>query len=366
MDKQEKVPMYQVIVDDIKRQVSQGQLRPHDLLPNQIDLARQYNTSEITSRRALTELVQANLIYRIRGKGSFVSELPVAGGEKQIQTVYFASAYMSVQLYNHRFFTDMLAGLKEICVERGISFYMWDMGPGEGRLPDDPNAGIVLLPNHYLDLNRLVELRNEARRLITIQSYYPHLNIPYVIVDNLTGGYLATQHLLSLGHKRIGIILTGSSIVDMNQEFSLRLQGYRLALSQYQLAFDPDLVWVRDDQDERVEAGYDGFKALMELPEPPTAVFATSDYKAFGVMTAARDMGFSIPDDISLVGYDDVVLSEYSYPNLTTINQNTHKLSRRAVEILLLGQQEPGGQVVKDEIVPNLIVRESTTAYHTD
>ncbi len=98
---------------------------------------------------------------------------------------------------------------------------------------------------------------------------------------------MATQHLLSLGHERIGIILTGKSLLDINQEFSLRLEGYKSALSQHQVAFNPSYVYVADGEKEREDMGYDGMNHFLSLPERPTAVFATSDFKALGCYRAS-------------------------------------------------------------------------------
>ncbi|WP_169087983.1 GntR family transcriptional regulator [Paenibacillus sp. PL91] len=361
IDKTDKTPMYQYIMNDIKRKITEGELKPHDSLPTQIELAKEYNTSEITSRRALSDLVQEGFVYRVRGKGSFVCENPSSTETHKIRTIYLAHRNYEVSSFNHPFFTDMFEGIKQVCDENDIAFYMWDMGE-DYELPNDPQSAVILITlNNDFELSRrLTAWQEEKRLIITVHFYYPHLGIPYVIVDNLTGGYLATQHLLSLGHKRIGVILTGNSIVDLNQEFSLRLQGYRLALSQHQVPFDSDLIAVIAGADERVLMGDEGFRALMALPEPPTAVFATSDYKAIGAMNAARSLGMKVPEDISIMGFDDVKISEYSYPRLSTINQNTRKLGQRAAEILLFDLKAGDNQLVKDEIVPTLVLRDST------
>ncbi|OMF30788.1 GntR family transcriptional regulator [Paenibacillus sp. FSL H8-0548] len=359
-EKTDKTPMYQYIMNDIKRRIAAGELKPNDPLPTQIELAKEYNTSEITSRRALSELVQEGFVNRIRGKGSFVQEGSASAGTKTTRVIYFAHRNHEVNLFNHPFFTDMFDGIKQVCEEEGVAFYIWNMGENY-ELPDDPNAGIILLTSKdAFDLTQLTVWREENRRIVTVHFYYPHLGIPYVIVDNLTGGYLATQHLISLKHKRIGVILTGSSILNLNQEFSLRLQGYRLALSQHQIPFDSDLIAVMDGDNERVEMGDEGFRSLMALPDPPTAVFATSDHKAIGAINAARSLGLRIPEDISIMGFDDVKISEYLYPRLSTINQNTRKLGERAAEILLYDLKDGEHRLVKEEIVPTLVLRDST------
>nr|WP_221626671.1 GntR family transcriptional regulator [Cohnella lubricantis] len=356
----DKTPMYQYIVNDIKRKIESGELKPHDPLPTQIDLAKEYNTSEITSRRALSDLVQEGYVYRIRGKGSFIQEnMRAAAGSKPIHTIYFAHQNQ-ISNFNHPFFSEMFDGIKDVCEENGVAFHLWDIGQ-HYELPEDPDAGIILLTiADTFDLSRLTAWQKEGRKLVTVHFYYPHLGIPYVIVDNLTGGYLATQHLLSLGHRRIGVIITGNSILEINQEFTLRLQGYRLALSQHQIAFDPNLIAIMSGEGERLEMGFEGFKKLMALEDPPTAIFATSDYKAIGAMEAARSLGMKIPEDVSVMGYDDVKVSQYTYPSLSTVSQNTRKLGERAAEILLFELKDGDGQLLKDEVVPTLIHREST------
>ncbi|WP_274362073.1 GntR family transcriptional regulator [Paenibacillus thermotolerans] len=366
MDKTEKTPLYQYIIDDIKGKIAREELQPGDPLPTQIDLAKMYNISEITSRRALSELVKEGYIYRIRGKGSFIKEKkPQLDDDVSIRTIYFVHNQISIDKFNFRFWNDMLEGIKEVCEENGVDFYLWDSGDSD-RLPDDPNAAFILNTRPDFHLKTLETWRNEGRRIVTVHFYYPYLHIPYVIVDNLTGGYLATQHLISLGHQRIGIILTGKSLIDLNQEFSLRLQGYRLALQQHRIPFESELVCVMDGSSESTEMGYEGFKKLFSADRPPTAVFATSDYKAIGAMQAAREMGLSVPEDVSLVGYDDMPVSQYTHPNLTTINQNSMRMGRRAAEILLHELPGKPQSLVKDEIVPKLVIRDSTSELQGD
>lgn len=357
-----KTPMYRYIMNDIRRKIQSGELQPQDPLPTQIDLAKLYNTSEITSRRALAELVKEGYIYRVRGKGSFVKGNECEQrADRVIRTVYFVHNAMEIEQLNNRFWTELLEGAKEVCDESGVDFYLWNSGT-ENSLPDDPfGAYMILTAWSSFGLKELEGWRNEGRPILTVHFYYPHLNIPYVIADNLTGGYLATQHLLSLGHRRTGIILTGKSQLELNQEFSLRLHGYRLALEQHDIPFDPELVAVVDGKRESAEMGYQGFRQLYQVAEPPTAVFATSDYKAIGAMQAGRDMGLKIPGDVSIVGYDDLLLGQYTYPNLTTVNQNTLLIGRRAAQILLHEMKPSASELVKDEIAPKLVVRDSTS-----
>ncbi|TNJ63301.1 GntR family transcriptional regulator [Paenibacillus hemerocallicola] len=373
MSKEEKfVPLYKTIYTDLRQQILRGELTSHTPLPLQGEIAKQYNTSEITSRRALTELAKDRLIYRVKGKGSFVMEQ--AGKIREhadatpMDKVYFIHPRANSHIFNHRFFSDMLEGIHDCCERNDIAFSISE-ADDHLRLPDDRNAGFIVLthvPNaREFGLETLSRWIEERHKLVTVHFYYPHLRLPYVISDNLTGGYLSTQHLLALGHERIGIILTGKTQLELNQEFSLRLQGYKLALNQHRIPLDPELVVTMDGQQETEEMGHAGFSRLMALEQPPTAVFATSDMKAIGVLRAAQDMGIDVPGQMSVVGYDNLTVSPYLSPPLTTIDQNARQLGIRAVELLLLEQADDQGSLVKDEIVPRLIVRGSTAAPQT-
>lgn len=364
------VPLYRVMVDELKAKIRNGEYSKGQALPNQSQLAGLYNTSEITSRRALSELVNEGYVYRVRGKGTFVrsdgaGSLGKAANETEkheaVREVLFVYQNLSVDALNHRYFGEMLDAMKEVCELHGVRFYLWAVDE-RYDLPERPGAAYALLtPSGDFDERRLAAWRDQGKRIVTVHFYYPHLRIPYVVADNLTGGYLATQHLLSHGHRSTGIIMTGRSIVDLNQEFSLRLQGYKLAIEQRGITFDPESVCVVDGRNETPDMGYEGFKALFRRGrKPPTAIFATSDMKALGALKAAQDMRLDVPGDISLIGYDDMRISSLIYPHLTTVNQNTGQIGRRAIEILLRDWSADRDALVKDEIVPRLVVRQST------
>ncbi|MBM7567736.1 GntR family transcriptional regulator [Paenibacillus sacheonensis] len=366
------MPLYKSIVEDIKSKIHNGELKEGDSIPTQIELARLYDTSEITSRRALSELAGEGLVVRIRGKGTFIQlrdALPDQEKDEQVKLKQILLVHPSAppHLFNHPFYSNFITGIHAVCEENGIEFQLFDIADNV-ELEVNDSVGAIVLPGveqeNGVTIARLKAWKEAGLRMVLAHFYFPQLQIPYVIVDNLTGGYLATEHLISLGHKRIGIIVTGRSLFDINQEFMLRLQGYKLALSQHGIPFDESLVTVMEALEELEEMGYNGAMQLLALAQPPTAIFATSDYKAFGAMRAGKERGLSIPADLSIVGYDDVVQSRYSSPALTTVHQNTERMGRRAVELLLRpwSEREIEEHFVKEEIVPKLLVRKSTAA----
>lgn len=149
-----------------------------------------------------------------------------------------------------------------------------------------------------------------------------------VRVDHLGGGHLATAHLLELGHRRIAHI-AGPPGLTVSQE---RMAGYRQALTNYGLVFDPDLVV---DGDFSEEGGYQGVSTLLARGEQFTALFAANDLTAIGAMTAFRERGLRVPEDVSVVGFDDIHLAAYVSPKLTTIRQPAYQMGRCAATQLI-------------------------------
>lgn len=179
---------------------------------------------------------------------------------------------------------------------------------------------------------------------------------PTVAATNWAGGLAATEHLLSLGHRRIGII-TGPADLDCSRD---RLDGYRAALHRAGVPADDALVQFGDFVHE---GGARGAARLLALPEPPTAIFAGSDNQAAGVYTVARERGLSIPGDLSVVGFDDLPVCEWLWPQLTTVRQPLFEMAATATRLLI---EQAAGADPRDptriELATTLVVRESTAA----
>lgn len=176
--------------------------------------------------------------------------------------------------------------------------------------------------------------------------------------DDQAGAALATQHLLDLGHRRIGMI----SAHPWSQSATPRLDGYKQALAAAGVEFDPTLV-VQGDTNKHAgyseEAGAEGMEQLMALDSRPTAVFASADVQAFGAWSYARDNGIRIPRDVSLLGYDNLKLSRYL--DLSTVDQKMHSVGRVAAERLVdRMERSASGERLNRQIELELIPRSST------
>ena len=186
--------------------------------------------------------------------------------------------------------------------------------------------------------------------------------IDSISVDNARAARIATKHLIALGHTDIAFLSGPIRTVSRLD----RLEGYRSALIDAGIEPNPDYVWDQTTESgfgdaEAVEIARQSSQELLSLSKPPTAIFAVNDLYAFGAYAGARDLGLHIPQDVSIVGFDDIALTEVVQPPLTTIRQPMREIAHAAVE-RLIGRledsyEEPEGHIV---VPPKLIVRAST------
>ncbi len=194
------------------------------------------------------------------------------------------------------------------------------------------------------------------------QQQIPHVLIDYQAVDhkytstvqctNFEGAYEATSYLIDLGHRRIAYII---GLQEMQCSVD-RLAGYRTALEDHGIEYDMELVHAGDFF--RPE-GYEAARRFLALNQPPTAIFAANDLSAFGVMEAVRNCGLSMPDQISLIGFDDVLEAQQVHPSLTTVRQPLEEMGRVAARILLKRLNNPDLPGERVELLTELVIRNS-------
>ncbi|SDH07430.1 LacI family DNA-binding transcriptional regulator [Nonomuraea jiangxiensis] len=181
----------------------------------------------------------------------------------------------------------------------------------------------------------------------------PGQGVPSVGAGNWSGGLSATRHLLELGHRRIAVI-TGPAHALSSRA---RLDGHRAAMDTAGVPVDPLLI---REGDFRVAAGLAHARELLLLPDPPTAIFACNDWLAVGVYQAASELGWRIPDDLSVIGFDDLPPAQWVIPALTTVRQPLAEMAAAAtgmVVALAQGEPLPGNRV---ELATDLVIRAST------
>jgi DNA-binding LacI/PurR family transcriptional regulator len=190
---------------------------------------------------------------------------------------------------------------------------------------------------------------------VLLDAHHPRLS--RAIADDVAGGRMATQHLIDVGHRKIAYV---SDLLENPFNFVSshnRYTGYQEALVASGLPVQGD--YHRQDEHGRHQAR-DMAKDLLTLPDPPTAIFAASDIQAMGVLEAAQELGLKVPEDLSVIGYDDLEIAEFL--ELTTMRQLLFESGQEAVELLLAAIENPGAEPVCSVLLPELIVRGTTAS----
>ena len=209
-----------------------------------------------------------------------------------------------------------------------------------------------------IDLDdKTVTILNEKNiPFVLINSLKSNENVSYIFPNYRKGAFIAIEHLVRLGHKRIGFI-TGSMELKLDFE---KMLGYKSALAKFGLEYDEKIIKKGDYSEKKA---YKATIALLESNWAPTAIFAADDIMAAGVIKAVRSKRLDVPDDIAVVGFNDMQIASLLDPPLTTVKVPTYKIGKLAMEILLkLMREKKKGKAVKGYkfiLEPELIIRQS-------
>ncbi|WP_256388328.1 MULTISPECIES: DNA-binding transcriptional regulator CytR [unclassified Salinivibrio] len=256
------------------------------------------------------------------------------------------------------YFSEIIRGIEEAAMEHGYLVLLGDSAQQQNRENSFVNLvftkqadGMLLLGTDVpFDVSK-PEQKN-LPPLVMACEYAPELELPTVHIDNLTAAFEAVNYLTQVGHTRIANI-TGATHTALTQ---FRTQGYQQALRRAGITVNPAYSVTGDFS---FASGARAMTSLLSLPEPPTAVFCHCDVMAVGAMQQAKRLGMRVPQDISIVGFDDIQFAEYCDPPLTTVSQPRYDIGRQAMLMLLSilrGRDVNAGSRLLDA---KLVIRES-------
>lgn len=261
---------------------------------------------------------------------------------------------------NNPFFAEVMAGVEQYCQKNQYNLIIATTGGDAKRLQQNLQTlihkqvdGVLLMcgdSRFQADMELEVSLP-----LVVMDWWFTELNADKILENSEYGGYLATKSMVDAGHQKIGII-TGNLRKSVAKN---RLQGYKKALSEANIVLNPD--WIVESHFD-FEGGIVGAQKLLSLSDRPTAIFCCSDTIAIGAYQAIQNQGLRIPQDISIMGYDDIELARYLFPSLSTISQPKAELGKLAVETLLQRIQEPNENYRTLVLEPACILRESVSS----
>ncbi len=257
---------------------------------------------------------------------------------------------------------EIIVGVERVAREHDLAVVLSEMQgrrtPGrswiEGVLARRPTAVIAVLSDLSEGQRALLRSRN-IPLVVVDPTGEPRHDTPSIGATNWSGGLAATRHLLGLGHRRIGVIGGPERIMCSRA----RLDGYRAAMDEAGVPIDESLVRYGNFH---VQEGITEGRALLQLPDRPTAIFAGNDLQALGVYQAAREMRLHIPEDLSVVGFDDLPVAPWVGPPLTTVRQPLVQMAIAGTRLALRLANGERPTQTRVELATELIVRESTAA----
>jgi len=318
--------------------------------------------------------VSTSTVSHVINKDRFVSEAITDKVDAAIKTLNYAPSALarSLKLNQTRtigmlitastnpFYSELVRGVERSCFERGYSLVLCNTEGNEQRMNQN--------------LETLMQKRVDGLLLLCTETHQPspeivqrYPSVPTVMMDwapfdgdsdliqdnSLLGGDLATQHLIDQGYTRIGC-LTGP--LDKTPA-RLRLEGYRAAMHRAGLEIPAGYEITGDFE---FGGGFAAMKQLLAHPAPPDAVFAGNDAMAVGAYQALYQAGKRIPEDMAIVGYDDIELARYMTPPLTTVHQPKDELGELAIDVLIHRMAQPDQKQQRVQLTPELVVRGST------
>lgn len=358
-------PLYLQIVRMLRQRIASGKLRPLDRLPPEVELAQEYEVSRGTVRQAFDILVHEGLLTRTQGKGTFISERPLRASSGMIGVV--------VPYLRDNLVSEILRGAESTLHDAGYSMILSHSDSDVRREREQVerilgrNAeGLILFPVSDSSEYDVVAARlPDGFPVVAIDRRLPGFRCDTVMSDNAGGAKQAVQHLLSLGHTRIACVTVPdrpSSVLDRiaGYETTMRENGL-FPLAAVQIAGSGTPVEDSSSSGPRYsESELAPVDALLSKEAAPTALFCVNDFLALGVLDHLRSRGVLVPDEVSIVGFDDIAIAGYPSVQLSSVAQATQTLGSTAAERLIGRTKNPHGPV-EDIVVPTTLKARATS-----
>ena len=258
------------------------------------------------------------------------------------------------------FFADIAQSIEKEARSNGYSLILGDSSEDQmvekeliRLLLSHKVDGIIIAPVGT-DYKQIIQTYNSGMPLVVIDRCFPEIGLPFITSDNYQGGYDAVNYLISMGHRKIACIQG----ILKSRPTTERVRGYKEALCNSGIPLDDNLI-VGDNYN--TENGYKQTRILFSMEDPPTAIFALSNLIGLGVIKAAEEMGLNIPENISLISFDEQPYSAFLGTPMTTIDQKKNEMGQLAVDVLLkyIGNKEYRKKVINMTLKTNLIIRDS-------
>ncbi len=365
LERENSTPLYIQLRDIIKDDILNEKLLPGDKLPDLKSLCRIYDIGLVTARQAITELVNEGLVYRRPWHGTFVNinAKDTPAFKNRLKTIAFVAPNVRDLMI-----TGTVYGLERNCRDKGHHLlfcnsennYSMERERIEDLIEKKVDGVVIWLAdedgqgNLNEDYIRSIALEKRIP-FVLIDKYLPQVSTDYVVSDNYYGAYKAVKHFVSLGYTSI-VHLTRPTIRNCTSAKE-RLEGYKQALLDSGLPYDPENLFIDGENDWQRE-----IIRLADSRKEPIACFVAMEFLAVKLMKVITDNGLSIPKDISIIGFDNSILATDLPVPLTTVEQPWNIMGKTAAEILIDNINNRTTTLKQIRLQPRLIIRESCGA----
>jgi len=357
-------PKYQQLINIIMNLIKQGHFKKDDKLPSETELINEYSVSRNTVRLALDKLVSTGLLYKKQGQGTFFA------GIKSNNLSRSSLIGVILHCVTYSIFPYVVRGIENVAHDRHYSVIIGDTNVDNAkeiqileRMLAKNIDGLIIEPSNSAYVTAQSEIYKRLKKLtipyMFVESTIADLDVSSIIIDDELGGFMAAEYAIKKGHKRIAHVYKSDNMCGIRRD-----QGYCKALKKYKIPVDKNLVKAYVDKDEADVVGYKFTKELLELKgQRPTAIIFFNDEGALQSYTAIKEAGLKIPDDISVIGFDNINISSTTGVPLTTLEHPKYNLGKWAADILLDEIENFDTQVKTNLVIkPRLIERRSVRA----
>ena len=332
VDKNSPVPQYFQLQNWLIEQIEQGVFKPDDKIPTEEELSKVAGLARATIRQAVQNLVNTGYLLRKRRLGTFVIKREKGTKKKTIIGVILPDIRRGCAAELARGAEDEAAQNKHSIILCNTDDLFVKADLHSDRLIEHAVSGVIFVPTAAsAEKNRLI-LEKFARHNISVvlaDRIIPNFDIDYITTDNFQGAYDLTKHLINKGHERIAIILSTIFSTELQ-----RLEGYRKALCDHNIPIDDSLIFAKEGPfNEKHYLPY--VNRILAQADNFTAIFAGHDRIAYLIYSVAEEMGLSIPEDFSLVGYDDLPFTQTHPVSLTTIHQPIYEMGKESMKLII-------------------------------
>ncbi|MGM7719987.1 GntR family transcriptional regulator [Metabacillus sp. Hm71] len=359
-----------MVKQKIKDWITEGTVSPGEKIYSENELVKLFQVSRHTVRQAVGDLVHEGWLYREQGAGTFVANRanqaqmnPMRSAGKNIGVI---TTYISDYI-----FPSIIKGIESYLSSHGYSltFACTDNDPEKEKqcleaMLNRNIDGLIVEPtrssSYNPNLHYYLEMEQNKIPYLMINQYYPQLNPPNIILNDEKGGFIATDHLIKLGHKKIIGLFKSDDIQGLN-----RMQGFIRAFRENQIPFFPEMIVTFTTEEKETGLLHKLKHLLMSKDDRPTGIICYNDEIAINVLNVLRELEIKVPEDLSIVGYDDSYLAEASEIKITSVTHPKMEMGVEAAKWIVAAVENSDNELVENRqkiYEPELVIRNSTSS----